>query len=34
VTHDSRIFHFGDRMAKLTDGRIVGIELITQENMA
>ena len=34
VTHDSRIFHFGDRMAKLTDGRIVGIEPITQENMA
>lgn len=34
VTHDSRIFHFGDRMAKLTDGRIVGIEPITQEVMA
>jgi len=33
VTHDSRIFHFGDRMAKLTDGRIVGIEPITPEDM-
>ena len=32
VTHDSRIFHFGDRMAKLTDGRIVGIEPIMQED--
>lgn len=31
VTHDSRIFHYGDRMAKLTDGRIVGIEPITRE---
>jgi len=34
VTHDSRIFHFGDRMAKLTDGRIVGIEPITEEDRA
>jgi len=34
VTHDSRIFHFGDRMAKLTDGRIVGIEPISPEDMA
>lgn len=31
VTHDSRIFHFGDRMANLTDGRIVGIERIGRE---
>ena len=31
VTHDSRIFHFGDRMAKLTDGRIVSIEQIARE---
>ena len=31
VTHDSRIFHFGDRMAKLTDGRIVSIEPIARE---
>ena len=34
VTHDSRIFHFGDRMAKLTDGRIVSIEPITHEGTA
>lgn len=34
VTHDSRIFHFGDRMANLTDGRIVGIETITREGSA
>jgi putative ABC transport system ATP-binding protein len=25
VTHDSRVFHYGDRIAELTDGRIVGI---------
>lgn len=31
VTHDSRIFHFGDRIANLTDGRIVNIERIQQE---
>jgi putative ABC transport system ATP-binding protein len=34
VTHDSRIFHFGDRMAKLTDGRIVSIEPIAREGTA
>jgi putative ABC transport system ATP-binding protein len=34
VTHDSRIFHFGDRMANLTDGRIVNIEHIPQEGTA
>lgn len=34
VTHDSRIFHFGDRMANLTDGRIVSIETITREGTA
>jgi putative ABC transport system ATP-binding protein len=34
VTHDSRIFHFGDRMANLTDGRIVNIEHISQEGTA
>lgn len=28
VTHDSRVFHFGDRMATLTDGHIVGIRPI------
>lgn len=31
VTHDSRIFRFGDRMAELTDGRIVGIHPIQKE---
>ena len=31
VTHDSRIFDFGDRMAELTDGRIVGIHPIQQK---
>ncbi|MEW6544677.1 MAG: ABC transporter ATP-binding protein [Nitrospirota bacterium] len=25
VTHDSRVFHYGDRIAVLTDGRIVGV---------
>lgn len=34
VTHDSRIFHFGDRMAKLTDGRIVSIEPIARAGLA
>jgi putative ABC transport system ATP-binding protein len=34
VTHDSRIFHFGDRIAKLTDGRIVSIEPIAREGTA
>ncbi len=34
VTHDSRIFHFGDRMANLTDGRITHIERIQQEGTA
>ena len=34
VTHDSRIFHFGDRMANLTDGRIIGIETISRESTA
>jgi len=31
VTHDSRIFRFGDRMANMTDGRITNIERIRQE---
>lgn len=31
VTHDSRIFRFGDRMANMTDGRITNIEQIQQE---
>jgi putative ABC transport system ATP-binding protein len=34
VTHDSRIFHFGDRMAHLIDGQIVSIERINQKGMA
>ena len=34
VTHDSRIFRFGDRMAELTDGRIVGIHPIQEEATA
>jgi putative ABC transport system ATP-binding protein len=34
VTHDSRIFHFGDRMANLTDGRIVNVEHLPQEGTA
>jgi len=34
VTHDSRIFRFGDRMANLTDGRIINIERIQQEGIA
>jgi putative ABC transport system ATP-binding protein len=34
VTHDSRIFHFGDRMAKLTDGRIDSIQPIAREGTA
>ncbi|MBX9657030.1 MAG: ABC transporter ATP-binding protein [Nitrospiraceae bacterium] len=34
VTHDSRIFRFGDRMANLTDGRIIGIETISREGTA
>ena len=25
VTHDSRIFHFGDRIARMLDGRIVSV---------
>lgn len=34
VTHDNRIFHFGDRVANLTDGRITNIERIQQEGTA
>ena len=34
VTHDSRIFQFGDRMAELTDGRIVGIHPMQREATA
>jgi putative ABC transport system ATP-binding protein len=31
VTHDSRVFHFGDRIAKLTDGRIVSVHEVAKE---
>ena len=34
VTHDSRVFQFGDRMAELTDRRIVGIHPIHHEAIA
>ncbi len=34
VTHDSRVFQFGDRMAELTDGHIVGIHSIQKEAIA
>lgn len=34
VTHDSRIFHFGDRIAHLTDGRIDSIEMLSQGSPA
>jgi len=34
VTHDTRIFHFGDRLARLTDGKIVSIEPIAHEGTA
>ena len=34
VTHDSRIFHFGDRIAHLTDGRIDSIDTIAREGTA
>ncbi len=27
VTHDSRIFHFADRIAEMEDGRVVGVHL-------
>ena len=32
VTHDSRFFHFGDRMARMLDGRIVSVEAVKQES--
>ena len=30
VTHDSRVFHFGDRIARLTDGRIVSVQDVAE----
>jgi putative ABC transport system ATP-binding protein len=32
VTHDSRIFHFGDRIAEMMDGRIVRIRAVNHAN--
>ena len=26
VTHDSRIFKFGDRIARMSDGRVLGVQ--------
>lgn len=34
VTHDSRVFHFGDRIAELTDGQIVGIHAAPRQPVA
>jgi putative ABC transport system ATP-binding protein len=34
VTHDSRVFHFGDRIARLTDGRIVSVQELGRESTA
>jgi putative ABC transport system ATP-binding protein len=34
VTHDNRVFHFGDRIAHMDDGRIVQIEDKTQVTAA
>ena len=32
VTHDSRFFHFGDRMARMLDGRIVSVEAVEKQS--
>ena len=29
VTHDNRIFGFGDRLATMSDGKVVGVEVPT-----
>jgi putative ABC transport system ATP-binding protein len=34
VTHDSRVFPFGDRIAQMDDGRIVSIQEQHQEAAA
>ena len=34
VTHDSRVFNFGDRIARMDDGHIVGVEINTPHSMA
>jgi putative ABC transport system ATP-binding protein len=32
VTHDSRVFGFGDRIAHMSDGRVINVETPTREN--
>jgi len=34
VTHDNRVFHFGDRVARMDDGRIVEIQNRTSSSAA
>jgi putative ABC transport system ATP-binding protein len=34
VTHDNRVFQFGDRIAHMDDGRVVEIEERTSEHAA
>jgi putative ABC transport system ATP-binding protein len=34
VTHDNRVFHFGDRIAHMDDGRIVEVEERSNEAAA
>ena len=34
VTHDNRVFHFGDRIAHMDDGRIVRVEAKAEEHEA
>jgi len=34
VTHDSRIFPFGDRMARMLDGRVVSVGAVPRDNAA
>ena len=34
VTHDNRIFHFGDRIAHMDDGKIVQVEDKTKVGIA
>jgi putative ABC transport system ATP-binding protein len=34
VTHDNRIFKFGDRIARMLDGRIISVEKMTAETAA
>jgi putative ABC transport system ATP-binding protein len=34
VTHDNRVFHFGDRIAHMDDGRIVEVEDKTSDAAA